>query len=378
MKNAATKYSRGFTLIEIAVVITIAGLLLAGILRGYKVFVVQKQQVDLEVTYDVVKQAISSFRYVDPDPDNADATEMNGRYPCPASPTAAQGSANFGVEDCTTANGVVQVVGTGGRVVLIGTVPTATLGISSAHMVDPFKNRLTYAVTRELTTANALSDPSLAGGIQVSPTISGTPITNAEFVLISHGRTGAGSYTIEGVVHPSVCGNDDRGDTENCDGDAIFSELQMALADTPDFSDDKLAFNLENTAVNAVCAAGEYMVSITNGIPDCRTLSSLSCAAGEVLTAIDSNGNPVCVNLQDYILTTLTSAGLVGSSCSSGQVVQGVQSDGALNCVTDATGGGGGGGSSNVTCPAGYTARDGQCWTRMEMCDNYGVNCPGG
>lgn len=50
---------KGFTLIEICIVITIIGLMVAGFARAFQIFVIQKQQSDLEQTYDIVKSALT-------------------------------------------------------------------------------------------------------------------------------------------------------------------------------------------------------------------------------------------------------------------------------------------------------------------------------
>ena len=302
MSMRKLKLRSGFTLVEIAIVMIVIGLLMSGFIRFMGVFAAQKEITEMEDTYEVVKGALSDFRYADPDPDDADPTEINARYPCPASPSAPRGDVAFGVEDCTTNNGVVEVIGTGGRPVLIGTVPTTTLGISSAHMLDPYDNRLTYAVTTEVPPLGALSVPGVAGGITIDPTVSGTPITNAKFALLSHGRDGAGSYTAAGVASATVCRVGQTADSENCDYDAQFSEIQLVRADTAAFYDDTVAFSLSNNAVNAVCDAGEYVASITNGIPDCIVLADViagflankTCSGTDKVSGFDGSGDIVC------------------------------------------------------------------------------------
>jgi hypothetical protein len=239
----------------------IVGLVMAGFARGYKLILIQKREAALEETYDVVRGALRNFIARDINPDPAVTDEL-GRYSCPADPAAAPESAAYGVEqradggdpnvpdaNCNVTGGMTAVNVPGGRVI-VGAVPTRTLEISSRHMLDPYGNRLTYAVTENLARQKGAVHMNLPGAITISPTIAGPPITGAHFTLVFHGRTGAGSFTADGIQNPEACKADNRGDSENCDGDAVFSELPMALADTPDFSDDTLAFTLTNSGAN--------------------------------------------------------------------------------------------------------------------------------
>jgi|GEM_PF-1409466 len=245
------KTAAGFTLIEIAVVIVIVGFIMAGIVQGYSLYLKQKQLTDIEKTYDSIQGGLRNFVLRDPDPGDG-RPETNSRYPCPASPTASPYSATYGEEFCSTTqigcqNDVCVVAGTNG-LVFIGSVPTKTLGISAAHAIDPYGNRLTYAVTADLTVQDSLAGaPVPAGSITIDPTLGGTPITDAHFAVVTHGEDGAGSYTAEGARNPVACRPVDAGDAENCDyDDAIFSELERTVGDTVDFYDDTVAFTLSD------------------------------------------------------------------------------------------------------------------------------------
>lgn len=241
--------ARGFTLIEISIVVLIIGLIVAGFAQSFKIIVKQKKLENLDTSYDVALEGLHDFIYSDPDPLNGDEDEVEGRLPCPASPSAVAGSANFGVELCPSVgvgsceNDVCVVAGTVGRLVFIGTLPTTTMGISSDHMLDHQKNRLTYAVTANLTVAGSMISGNPNGGVVVDPVVSGTPINDAHFSLVSHGDDGAGSYNAAGVLNAAPC---DAGtaDGENCDGDAQFSERRRSLGETVDFYDDRVAFTL--------------------------------------------------------------------------------------------------------------------------------------
>lgn len=252
MRFITRKVNAGFTLIEIAVVIMIIGLLVAGLAQAYTIYIKKTQFDKVEKTYDSVQDGLRDFISSDPNPSDA-FVETEGRYPCPASPSAVPLSATHGAEFCPTVtagncqNDVCVRTGTDGRLVFVGALPTKTMGVSSQVAIDPYGNRLTYAVTADLTVSGALSGGvTPAGAVTIDPTISGTPITDAHFAIVTHGEDGAGSYTYEGAQHPNACRVGENGDAENCDDDAVFSELERSTAQNADFYDDALAFTLNS------------------------------------------------------------------------------------------------------------------------------------
>ncbi len=245
----------GFTLIELSIVMLIIGILIAGALQVYGVWFIQQQNEQLEETLDVVRAALGDF--IQDDPDEDDPLLDPVRYPCPASPTAKPGDGNYGVEFCPTGalgscdNGVCVVAGTGGNV-FIGAVPTVALGIAGKYMNDPFRNKFTYAVSADLTPEGALLPGGTGTGAITVRDDSNEITDTASFVLLSHGRDGAGSYTSHGAANPAGCrtpGGLD-GDSENCDnGNAVFRVTQrMVTASNDDFYDDMAVFSFADNS----------------------------------------------------------------------------------------------------------------------------------
>ncbi|MCB9983712.1 MAG: type II secretion system protein [Rhodospirillales bacterium] len=243
-KSMGMKDERGFTLVELAVVLIIIGILSGAFFSFMHVLSMSRKSELLDSKLDIIRRAISE--YIEDDPlDPTDITEM--RYPCPASPTAAIGSAEYGVENrvggvCSATNGVAQAIGTAGQVVFIGAVPTRTLSIAGDYMYDPYHNRFTYAVSGNLTQVNALSGVN-SGAITIVDE-SATITDRAHFALVSHGEIGTGGYSDGGALLGN-CDTDNDGDSENCDGDATFiAEQGMTLANTAAFNDDSVLFDL--------------------------------------------------------------------------------------------------------------------------------------
>lgn len=244
----------GFTLIELTVVMIIVGLLLAGVASLFHAYLMGRQQETMNLAIASVQDGLVDF--FSSDPDSTDSViETEARYPCPADPAAAPGSAHFGVEQvhasgrCALTGDIVSFPGTGDLPgpdddVYVGSLPFVTLGMSFEDSLDPSHNRLTYAVSGALTAPGILSLPNPPPGAITVTQDSGTDITDAEFVVLSHGLTGAGSYTAQGIPNGNGC-NAAVAEGENCDrDDAVFAQLSLSQGDNAGFFDDRLTFAL--------------------------------------------------------------------------------------------------------------------------------------
>ena len=87
MKTFDCKAS-GFTLVEMAIVLVIIGLLLGGMLMPLSAQMDQRRVSETQKALDEIKNALIGFAV------------MNGRLPCPTT-TADPANANYGVEDAT-------------------------------------------------------------------------------------------------------------------------------------------------------------------------------------------------------------------------------------------------------------------------------------
>lgn len=334
------KYDKGFTLIEILIVLIISSLLLTGVLGSYSLFIKQKKLSDLEKIYDMAQQGLRNFILKDPDPLDG-FPETNSRYPCPASISAIPFSATYGEEFCPTVgpgaceNGVCVVTGTNGPV-YIGGLPTKTMGISANNANDPFGNRLTYAVSAGLTLSGSLAGvPISSGAVTIDPTIGGTPITDAHFALISHGEDGAGSYTVDGQINSNTCRVGELGDAENCDGDSIFSELERAAAKGVAYYDDRVAFTLSDGSSDA------YWVPVDSNPQNIRNLNETGfvwVGPAPDPTLVPANAS---LAVRDDVFVTqdvlagrdISAAGIirVNANCPTGEVLTGIV-DGIAQC----------------------------------------------
>ena len=139
-------FQSGFTLIEMAMVLMIVGLLLGGMLVPLSAQMDQRNNSDTQKALSDIKEALIGYAIA------------NGRFPCPASSTS-YGVENFASSGGSAANGNCSNF-------YNGFVPASTLGITSTvdnlgntgFAVDSWGNRIHYAVTSWNSSSPALND----------------------------------------------------------------------------------------------------------------------------------------------------------------------------------------------------------------------------
>jgi len=168
--------ARGFTLIELAVVMAVVGLALGSLAYTLAAQTEQRNFEDTRRRLDQAREMLLAFAVV------------NGRLPCPARYSSA-GSHSQGLESfCTAAASscpgtettTVQTHGYCSSA-FDGFVPAASIGLtavdSSGFAVDAWGNRLRYAVTRKNAT----------GTCAVAPPSTTTPIVTSSANLKTYG-----------------------------------------------------------------------------------------------------------------------------------------------------------------------------------------------
>ncbi len=132
----AKRSRQGFTLLEIAIVLLIMGLLLTITGTTTAAYLNQKRRAETQEKMKVIDTAIVNF------------VALNRRLPCPADGTinAAAGAANAGKENCALATGTQAN----------GVVPFTDLGLSLTDGSDSWGNLFTYRVDPNSYQANAM------------------------------------------------------------------------------------------------------------------------------------------------------------------------------------------------------------------------------
>lgn len=200
---AEARGQEGYTLISMAISLIIVGLLIAAGVQAYAIYVEHKR---ISTTNERVNNAINQIQIF---------RQVNNRYPCPSSLTAARNSPAYGAEtptSCTTVipvgscvSGVCAVNGEPSRVgvapiVRVGAIPFRSLQMKEDETYDAYGSRLYYVVTERQAVESTFSETN--GGIDVIDENGNTvlnPQGSGNFAIISPGPNKLGAYSIEGT-----------------------------------------------------------------------------------------------------------------------------------------------------------------------------------
>ena len=206
----------GFTLVELAIVLLVVGLVLGGLIVPLAKQAQSRRISETGATAREIKEALFGFAIV------------NGRFPCPAT-VATNGLENRRNDDAASGPVDSPIEGCRGGA-YSGFVPWATLGVPE---IDAWGNRFFYRVTNEFTRAkddptannagNCVSpapvapgtDPNLCtldltdlGNLTVETRNSGDKAkrslsTQVPVVILSFGKNGFGSTNSQNILQPN-------------------------------------------------------------------------------------------------------------------------------------------------------------------------------
>jgi prepilin-type N-terminal cleavage/methylation domain-containing protein len=199
---------RGFSLLEIAVVLVIVGLLLGGLLGNLGTVRQRQREEKTQRQLDDIREALIVFAVV------------NRRLPCPAAPATADTVVGAGVERTPTATGC-----TGG---VVGVLPWVTLGLPQT---DAWGRRFTYRVAAVFARTSPAIILASVGDATVQNRSLVATVVQVPAVIVSHGADAAGSRNTAGTLAGA---GSNPSQQENSDGDAIY------VADTPTSGFDDL------------------------------------------------------------------------------------------------------------------------------------------
>jgi type II secretory pathway pseudopilin PulG len=280
---------QGFSLIQVSILIAVAGIMLASVLPGG------------ELGSDINKNRITKEKMEKIEAATQSFMAANLRRPCPADGTLAIGSANFGVEDttagrCSNSNFYVQSVpvtktgattsastaiattlsnttglsigmlvtgtniaddthiasvdsdtqitlnkyaaGASGTLtftsVAAGVVPTKTLGLPDDYMFDGYGRRISYMVdirATDQTTCRDMQTTKTNGAIQIMDSAAAIYTTdNVMWSLISYGKNGHGAFSMQGT---SIANRMDSGATNDDERTNAFVDASFVTTFTP-------------------------------------------------------------------------------------------------------------------------------------------------
>ncbi len=155
-KNSKEK---GFTLLEMVIVLIVVGLIATPFIQQYRTFTQGKAIVDTQESFYNVEAALQEYY------------EINGHLPCPAETyvvisTDASGNDlydgasstdnvfldDFGTQNCDAFEDEIDEVD---QTVLMGSIPTRTLGLNAGQALDGWNNKSTYVVSKYMVNIGA-------------------------------------------------------------------------------------------------------------------------------------------------------------------------------------------------------------------------------
>lgn len=230
-----TRAHEGFSLVEMAVVLVIAGLMIGGLLTPLAVQMEQRKISDTQKTMDEAREALMGFAL------------RNGYLPCPAvSPVN-------GLEDrsgATCRDGKRQ-----------GVLPWATLGLPK---LDSWGRVFHYSVTPAYSNSGAMFGLQTPRDITIGTRdprgnlVAATAINDIPAVIVSHGKNGAGGFGDTGIrsADTSITNIDERTNAGST-GIAFVARTPSDSATVPGGEyDDLVTWLSPNVLFNRMVAAG--------------------------------------------------------------------------------------------------------------------------
>ena len=214
MKRAMLQRQSGFTLIELAIVLVIIGVLIGSFLGTLGARIDTTRRAEAQADLVAIKTAILGF-----------AISSGGPFlPCPCTANCATDAANPGLENRNVATGTCTAGAAAGY---LGYLPWATLGLKPA---DSWNTLYRYWVDPDFsddgTGAGSVFDLADTGSGQVrtrSPNGLTTPLvaSNVIAVVFTQGKNTFGGLSVDGAARPAIpAGNVDE--TDNADTNSGF------------------------------------------------------------------------------------------------------------------------------------------------------------
>lgn len=210
--------NKGFSLVEVALVVIIGGILLGSAFAALQTYMRNTEMRTTKTKLDQIDEALQIY------------LSTNGVYPCPAPVNEPIDTANFGraPASCPGGPGGVQE----------GDLPVRTLDLPDDYISDAWGYRFRYGVTSVLTDPTGFEP---GGGAVLINDSGGFPVANdAHYVIVSHGPDGAGGTpTASTTALPCVAANVDGA---NCDNDGTYVSTTLRSTAAANYYDDVLRF----------------------------------------------------------------------------------------------------------------------------------------
>lgn len=231
---------RGFSLIEMAVVLFIIVLVIGSALVPLSTQVEQRQVSDTEKSLAEIRDALLGFAVA------------NGYLPCPdTGATGAENATGAGNTQCTTITSGIAC----------GRLPHVSLGVANS---DVWGNRLTYCVNELFArrgAGNTFTLASAGNDVYICAAAAGPCATQvstaAVFAVVSHGRNGYGAINLgTGLQNTAAPHADEQENYDNNDRYIVWRTRTADGATAGEF-DDTVIWLPRYTLFNRMVAAGK-------------------------------------------------------------------------------------------------------------------------
>ena len=232
MTTQSLKSQKGFSLIELAVVLVIIGILVGSFLGTLGARIENTRRADAQVQLEEIKTVLYGYA----------VSQTPPRLPCPDTD-------NDGLEDAPCAAATT-----------IGNLPWTTLGIDR---LDPWSSTWSYWVAGPYSVGFTLTT-SAAGTGQIDRTTTAASMisNNVAAVVMSHGRNQYGAIDLNNQAMPAVpAGAAYDDERENVDTDAVAPVLFISRVVTgetsPQVYDDMIVWISEFELKGKMIQAGK-------------------------------------------------------------------------------------------------------------------------
>lgn len=202
MRRGWKSVTQGFTMIELAITVTVLAFAIVSVLSINKV---ASPWLTLSSETQKVNEVVRNIeRYAG----------SNCRFPCPADGLLNNSASSYGLEDCAATS----LLSSGN--VLMGTIPFKTLGLDE-NLIKSETGRFSYVIDRRMADAtSSYISGGIANGAASLTTDSGN--SNVYGLIVFHRFYGHGSWPNSGGVRTDKCSNSpDSNIAENAEGTGI-------------------------------------------------------------------------------------------------------------------------------------------------------------
>jgi type II secretory pathway pseudopilin PulG len=211
---------RGFSLVELAIVITISGFMLVGIVRLFETLRLEHALKTTRQRIEKIQKQLDAF------------ADKNERFPCPLPPGSGLTAAE--PETC-----IDPTLKPGERDVSKGIPPVTSLNLTPEEAQDGWGNMFTYAVSAGLTRPNSMRGVTPRAGVigmvnGYGDNVLDTP-ESGRYVILSHGSSGAGGFTPQGL---GIRCREGTLSAKNCHAQADFVTAAWSNRPGPFFFDN--------------------------------------------------------------------------------------------------------------------------------------------